>query len=196
MPMSALIAVTGLLTVAAITPGPNNLMVLRAAARGGVFAAVPAISGILLGGLALLLLALAGAAFASEPRLRLLITLGGGGYLIWLGYRIAFHRNESAATQSRAALPTSMLKLAGFQFLNPKSWVMVLTTVAAVAPLTAVRTLSLFALFIAVPLVCLSLWAVLGHTIVDRMASPTFRRRFDRTMGLLLIASAVWLLLA
>ena len=52
--MYRLFAVCGLLCVAAITPGPNNLVVLRASSQGGIRAALPAIAGIVLGGLLLL----------------------------------------------------------------------------------------------------------------------------------------------
>lgn len=43
--MTSLAPAIGLMLVAAITPGPNNLEVLRAAASGGMPAAIPAIAG-------------------------------------------------------------------------------------------------------------------------------------------------------
>ncbi len=39
--MDALFAITGFVTVAAVTPGPNNFIVMGAAARGGFGAATP-----------------------------------------------------------------------------------------------------------------------------------------------------------
>ena len=85
--MDALIGVAGLVAVAAITPGPNNLVVMRTAAHSGFMGALPAIAGIVAGGLAMLLLVIAGVGvlFAAEPRLYSLITVGGGVYLCWLG---------------------------------------------------------------------------------------------------------------
>ena len=55
--MQALIASATLVFAAAITPGPNNFLVLRIALENGVRAALPAIAGVVLGGLAMLALA-------------------------------------------------------------------------------------------------------------------------------------------
>lgn len=52
--MTSLLAIAGLLFVAAGTPGPNNLVVMRTAAAAGFIGALPAVGGVVLGGLALL----------------------------------------------------------------------------------------------------------------------------------------------
>jgi threonine/homoserine/homoserine lactone efflux protein len=85
--MTAFLGVVGLVTLAAITPGPNNLIVLRAAARDGLAGAMPAIAGIVTGGLAVLAIAViaATAALATEPFLHVVVGLAGAGYLAWLG---------------------------------------------------------------------------------------------------------------
>ena len=44
--MEALISIVGLITVGAITPGPNNLVVMQTAARRGFVGALPDIAGI------------------------------------------------------------------------------------------------------------------------------------------------------
>jgi hypothetical protein len=46
--------VTGVLVIAAITPGPNNFMVMEASARGGAAAAGSVVLGVVLGSLGLL----------------------------------------------------------------------------------------------------------------------------------------------
>ena len=64
--MNPLLPAAALILVAAITPGPNNLVVMHAAAQRGLRAALPPITGIVLGSLALYAVALAGG--AKEPR--------------------------------------------------------------------------------------------------------------------------------
>src|SRR5690606_38853453 len=83
---NSLAAAAGLLLIAALSPGPNNLVVLRAAAHGGLSAAWPAIGGIVLGGLALLGLVLAGpgSTFAHWPPLRTVVAIAGAAYLCWM----------------------------------------------------------------------------------------------------------------
>jgi threonine/homoserine/homoserine lactone efflux protein len=188
--MSSLLAVTVIVLVAAITPGPNNLVVLRAAARGGAGAAIPAIVGVVTGGLVLLAVvaAGAGAVFASEPGLRIAVTIGGCSYLSWLGLRLI----RRAGSELASAGPEGALALFGFQFLNPKAWMMVLTTSAAAADLARWQ---LAAVFVIVPVACLALWAACGAAFTRYLARPIAAARFDRVMGALLVGSAIGLAL-
>lgn len=199
--MNALIGAVGLITLAAITPGPNNLVVMRAAVRSGFTGAMPAIAGIVAGGLAMLLLVMAGAGvlFAAEPHLYAVITYGGGAYLCWLGavlVRDGFANPDRHVTTPARALPASVVGMFGFQFLNPKSWVMVLTVTAAVRG-TGEGTqafLVLATLFTVIPALCLTLWCAFGvlmRTYPDRRV----HRWLDTTMGVLLIMSALLLVL-
>ncbi len=189
--MNALIPVAGLVVVAAITPGPNNLVVLRAAARSGVVAAIPPIAGIVTGGLALLGLvaAGAGAALAAEPRLQTVMALSGCLYLSWLGLRLVARASPPArpgASSGRPA-PAGALALFGFQFVNPKGWMMVLTATAA----PGVAFWQLAALFAIIPPVCLTLWSASGAALSGPLGRPRVAAWFDRAMGILLLACAI-----
>jgi threonine/homoserine/homoserine lactone efflux protein len=198
--MDHLIALAGLLCVAAITPGPNNLVILRAAGHAGLRAALPALLGIVLGGLLLLTVTAlgAGTAFAAHPGLRWWIGAIGSLYLVWLGVALlagslAPRRNGTAAVEP--VLPAGTLGLLGFQFLNPKGWVMVLTALATL-PTTGLHDyLSLAGLFVLIPTLCLLLWASLGAWLARWLARPLIRRVVDAVMGALLIACAGLLLL-
>ena len=93
----------------------------------GILGTLPAVAGVVLGGLGLLAVAAAGSAvvFSTVPGFRRALALGGCLYLAWLGLRLIAgsfrgHSNEA----DTAWLPAGMLGLAGFQFLNPKSWVL------------------------------------------------------------------------
>ena len=198
--MDRLLALSGLLCVAAITPGPNNLVVLRAAARAGVRGAMPAILGIVLGGLSLLAVMLlgAGAVFAAHPLLRQWIGASGSLYLVWLGLSLCAGgigppKNGTASLQP--TLPAGTLGLIGFQFLNPKSWVMVLTALAALPAHAPRDYLPLAGLFVLIPAFCLLLWAALGARLARWLARPAVRRGTDIVMGALLVACAGLLLI-
>jgi threonine/homoserine/homoserine lactone efflux protein len=196
-----MLSAAGLITVAAITPGPNNLVVMRAAAQAGFVAAMPAVGGILAGGLVMLLLAMAGggAVFAAEPRLIAVIAIAGAAYLCWLGASLVIGSAGAQGTDratSSQALPTGAGALFGFQFLNPKSWVMVLTVTAAMGADGSRVLLPLLLLFTVIPALCLTLWSALGVWISNRLSRPHSRAWLDRVMGLLLIASALLLVFA
>jgi len=94
-----------------------------------------------------------------------------------------------------ATLPAGTLGLIGFQFLNPKSWVIVLTVLAAM-PSTGLRDyLPLAGLFVLIPTLCLLLWAALGAWLARWLVRPTIRRAVDIAMGALLVACAFLLLI-
>lgn len=185
---------TGLfLLVAAISPGPNNLVVMRAAARNGWTAALPAAVGVIAGGLVLLVLVTVGAgrAFSAWPWLRAMIEIGGALYLIWLGVRLIAAAGRDAGSMT---LPAGLAGLFGFQFLNPKGWVMVLTVVAALPTTGATDALLRLApLFICIPAACLLLWAGLGSALASCLTRPVVRQWTDRALGALLILAALLL---
>lgn len=197
--MNHLLTLASLLCVAAITPGANNLLVLRVAGQQGMRGALPAIAGIVLGGLLLLAVAALGASnvFAAYPSLQRRVGLMGALYLAWLGIALFIHaitarRVDSSTTEH--VPPMSIFGLIGFQFLNPKSWVMVLTTLAT-TPVTGLQGyLPFAALFVLIPMSCLLLWTALGAWLARWLVRPIVRRGVDAVMGVLLAACAIPLL--
>lgn len=198
--MYRLFAVCGLLCVAAITPGPNNLVVLRASSQAGFRAALPAITGIVLGGLLLLTVMTLGAGplFMAQPSWRRGVGAVGAIYLAWLGaslFRAGIAPRPVQTTAASLPLPVGMPELIGFQFLNPKSWVMVLTVLAALPANEPRDYLALVALFVLIPIPCLLLWAALGAALARWLARPSIRRGVDGVMGALLVGCAGLLLI-
>jgi threonine/homoserine/homoserine lactone efflux protein len=201
MSLELIAGVGTLVGVGAITPGPNNIAVMNAAARAGVRGALPAIAGIVLGSLGLLLLVAtgAGAMLDAHPGWHTLLTVSGCLYLGYLGARLIASGTAdqgSTSDRPRAKPRDEVIGLFGFQFLNPKSWALVVTATSAaqvsVAQLADLAWLA--AIFVSIPTLCLTLWSLLGAAFTERLAQPTFRARFDRTMGSLLVASAALLL--
>ena len=193
--MTTLVALGTSIFVAAITPGPNNLAVLNAAADRGFAGAGCTIAGVLLGSLALLALALSGAGvlFAAQPRLRDGVGFVGCAYLGWLGATMIVQSLRQRPRKTHALTPSGILPLVGLQFVNPKAWTMVLTAVAAARgvmdPVAAALVLA--ALFLAIPAVCLTAWAWFGLRVVPHLHQRATRVWFDRLMGVLLVGSAV-----
>ena len=199
--MSTLLPIIGLVTVAAFTPGPNNFIVMDAAARDGVAGAVRTIVGVVIGMFVLLVLVWAGAAaaFDAEPRLRIGLTIAGATYLAWMGGTRVWRtfRAPSAGDGSAGGLPATFLGIAAFQLMNPKGWVMITTATAAISAIgTGLGTFATLAAMVAmIPITALTVWALAGAAIASWLKSPGARRWFDRVMGGLLVASAGLLLI-
>jgi threonine/homoserine/homoserine lactone efflux protein len=185
--MSTWLAVAGFVTVAAITPGPNNTFVLRAATRG--FAtALPAIAGIVFGGLVMLGIAAAGVGtiFATVPRLQLATAIAGAVYLAWLGVKII----RAAGAPPTGSPSVGLARMFVFQFLNPKGWMLVTVPLAASDGLALWQLALVLAI---IPALCLAIWAAFGAALAHHLASRRNAARFDRVTGGLLIGSAVLL---
>jgi len=194
--MQPLVTIVGLLVIAAVTPGPNNIVVMDLAARRGVTAALPAIGGVVAGGTAALLLAHfgLGAVLATHPRVAGYATALGAAYLGWLGARLFLRAPRPDETSNSLIPHGSFGALAAFQLCNPKCWVLVIAVSSAAArgavPLAFVLTAFVFA-----SAACLSLWAALGREMSRLLARPRLARRFNQVLGLALVASAGAMLL-
>ncbi len=185
--MSSVLPVLGALVAAAITPGPNNLIVMEAGARGGIAAACAAILGVLSGSLVLLVLVWFGLDTLIEamPILASVLTLAGGAYLAWLGLSLLLRHRSST---SHKALPSTLLGVATFQLLNPKAWMLIATAVAAISDVGGLLVLSI--LVVLVTSTCLSLWALAGAVAAQLLQKPRARDVFERSMGAVLALSA------
>lgn len=189
--MSAVAGLAGLVAIAAVTPGPNNFIVLRAASRAGLRGAWPAIAGVVLGGLVVLAVALAAsdAAFAAAPGLHTVVGVAGCAYLAWLGLGLIRHAGRPSEEPARGLPAVSVPGLFAFQFLNPKSWVMVMTVIGAVPAGAPVWPLA--GVFTVIPATCLTLWAIAGAAMARALARPRVAAWVDRGMGALLVALAL-----
>jgi threonine/homoserine/homoserine lactone efflux protein len=201
--LSAYISLIGLILVSVITPGPNNLLILRIGSVGGVRSALPAVAGIVAGGLVMLEVGQIGVAatVSRYPAIRSGISACGAMYLIGLGALMMYRsvRAESSEAFRVPADPQSTWGLFTFQFFNPKAWVLILT-VSSISDcmLSCNRRadqVMLAMLFIVIPSVCLLAWAGLGQAAARLLQRNASRMAFNFLMGLLLAASAAQLLL-
>lgn len=138
----AVLSVTGAITLGAMSPGPSFVMVARTALaisrRDGIAAAL----GMGVGGALFALAALLGLhlVLASVPALYAAVKLFGGGYLIYLGWRIwgsagvPLAALESGAAERPSAWWRSLLLGLATQLSNPKTAVVYASVFIALLP--------------------------------------------------------------
>jgi threonine/homoserine/homoserine lactone efflux protein len=179
--------------VMSITPGPNNVMVTASGAAFGYRATLPHVLGIGLGaGLQMVLVALGvGLVFQRFPLLHTVLASVGAAYLVYLAWRLL---SAGAVAETDARRPFTIWQAILFQAINPKAWVMAITTAAVFLPrdtpfwqLVAV----VGGIFIAVNIPCVSVWALFGSSVRYLLLQPTYRRVFNLTMSFLLVLTAV-----
>jgi threonine/homoserine/homoserine lactone efflux protein len=130
------------------------------------------------------------------PALRMALLVAGCIYLLALGIGLIVRPDVSNTPErSHRRLPEGFWGLFLFQFLNPKGWVLLVTAASAMsAPSGVAAYAQIAALFVVISLTCLSLWAALGRVFAVVQKGGVGAIWFERTMGCLLIGSAVLLL--
>lgn len=179
--------------VSSITPGPNNLMLLSSGVNFGVRRTWPHALGVV-GGCFVMWCATGlgvAAVFLAWPAAELLLRVVGGGYLLYLAWRLA-GAGAVKTRQPSAPQPLGPLGAAMFQWVNPKAWMMALTTFSAYAlgqaPLDVLMT-SVVACLVMLPSV--SVWVLGGHSLGGWLATPSRARAFNVIMAALLLLTMV-----
>ncbi|MGE8149935.1 LysE family translocator [Pseudomonas vancouverensis] len=180
--------------VAAITPGPTNILVLSNSARFGLSAALPIIFGACASAASLVLLVGvgAGSSLTRWPALQSLMQWLGVAWLSYLAWQI-FRAPVSVISARDQASRLGLLGAASLQWINPKTWMMALAVVSVFAGAGEDRfkhVLYLSLAFFLISLPCLGAWALLGAGSSRWLRSPLAMQRFNRGMALLLLGSA------
>jgi threonine/homoserine/homoserine lactone efflux protein len=183
--------------VMSITPGPNNVMLTASGANFGFRKTIPHILGIVAGFSVVLFGVCAGldVVFTRWPAIQSVLRWVGAAYLVYLGWRI-LRSGEAQDAQSRK--PLTALEAAGFQFLNPKAWMMTLTAAAMFLPreLGVLTASSYMVGIMAVTnLPCITVWALFGSSMRGFLARPAGRMTFNIVLALALVATGIAMVL-
>ena len=192
MTFDLLLAFVAFAFVTAVTPGPNNVMMLASGVNFGFVRSIPHILGIAFG-MTVLVAAVGvglGGLFRAYPVFYDVLRLVGAAYLLYLAWRIAW---SGAPTKSGGAgdRPLGFLGAAAFQWVNPKAWVMALGAVTAYVPLDGYfrNVLVVAAVFGLVAAPSVGVWAGFGTGLRRFLGSPGRVRAFNVAMALLLVLS-------
>jgi threonine/homoserine/homoserine lactone efflux protein len=190
--MNDLATISLLLVAGFITPGPNNVIVMSSAARGGIIRAIPslAIVSVMSGAMVGLAAYVARSLFSSQAAVAAL-TLSGSLLLMLLAAK-SFREAGSEWTQTQA-IPKSLAGLVVLQLVNPKGWIMT-TTVAAAAQSRDISLGLVAPLSVLISGTCLAIWAGFGSVISRRLSTGRSQIIFDRLMASVLFATALGML--
>lgn len=184
--------------VASVTPGPNNLMLLASGANFGFVRTIPHALGIS-AGFFVLLMAIGlglGALLTAFPALHLALKIAGAAYMVYLAYRLAGSRSLGDS-DTASARPMTALQAALFQWVNPKAWVMGITSMAIFTDPNRpfMSALAVALMFAAVNLPSISVWTAFGVGLRRFLADPVRLKWFNIVMAALLVLS-LWPMIA
>ncbi|MDF2077684.1 LysE family translocator [Ectopseudomonas mendocina] len=181
-------------SVASITPGPTNLLILGSAARFGLSIALAiAVGASLSASLMLLVVGLGlGELLAHAPLLQTTMSWAGAAWISWMAYKLM--RADAAGLDEHGVdRRQGFVQGAGLQLINPKTWLMTVSVTAIFldgqATFGAVASYATLFLLVSTP--CLLVWGLLGIGSARLLRRPARLLLFNRCMALLLLAS-VW----
>jgi threonine/homoserine/homoserine lactone efflux protein len=178
-----------------ITPGPVNVVALGAGTRYGLRASLRHVTGATVGFVLLLLLIGLGLheLLAQWPWLTRAIRWAGVAFLLYVAWRLAVDRGE-IDTGADARGP-SLWVGAALQWLSPKAW---LASVAGMGAYAASGEKALVwqfaAIYFVVCYLSIACWAWAGASLRHALRKPAHVRLVNRSMAVLLAASALYLL--
>jgi threonine/homoserine/homoserine lactone efflux protein len=180
--------------VAAITPGPSNLLLTSTGAAVGVLRGLPCLWGVVAGmGLLMFVVAFGlGSLVLGSPLILGAIKWGGAGFLLWLAWKVTT-AGRSEATGGSGFV--GFWKAAAFQWVNPKSWLVsasaVGTYLQAEAGGALAQSLSFALLFVLAALPSCFVWLAFGGAVQRLLRTERAARIFNGAMGLLLAGSVL-----
>jgi threonine/homoserine/homoserine lactone efflux protein len=197
LPIELLFAIASFALVTCATPGPNNIMLTASGANFGFVKTLPHIAGIL-AGVALLHLCIGlglGVLFQQFPIVQQSLKVAGSVYLLWLAFKL-LQFNYVDDGGEREAKPFSFMQALGFQYINPKAWVMVISANASFSSSGDQYWLSIGFITLIYALVgapSIMIWAAFGQMVRRYLRKPTFLRFFNITMAALTAACVVFI---
>jgi len=183
--------------VAAVTPGPSNIMLTAAGAQAGILRGIPCLLGVTTGmGVMMFLVPLGlGSLVVDRPGLLRALHWGGAAFLLWLSWKIA---TSSGGLDVAGGKPVGYLGAAVFQWVNPKSWLVSAsaagTFLSAGAASPVGQAAALGGLFVLAALPSGFLWLAFGAAVQRVLHDRRRLRIFNVSMGVLLALSVVLIL--
>ena len=179
----------------AMTPGPNNFMLLSSGLTFGYKKTLAHILGVIVG-FPVMIVAVGlglGTVFEMYPVLYDILKVVGIAYLLWMAWKIATS-SSSMGSDDEVKKPFTLLQAMLFQWLNPKAWVMLITAMGSF--ITSKEHAFLQVLFIAFTYLCIgflstNFWALGGVYLQKLLSNANKVMMFNRVMAVLIVLSVV-----
>jgi len=205
MNTALLVSMTGFAFVSAITPGPNNILLMSSGALFGWQRSLPHLAGILLGFAILMSSAVfgLGSVVAQWPWLVTVVRIIGAAWLAWMSLRYfgaALQGPRPTAESSPAPIsrPFRFIEAVLFQWVNPKALILVISAAGAyiaVADSLVQRAMIIVGIFFVAGLISGSLWMIAGDALNRHMSSGRSAKYVNFAMGALILLTALYILL-
>lgn len=194
MPPEQAIAFLVFAFVAAVTPGPSNILLTVAGANAGIVRGLPCLFGVA-GGMGLMMFLVAfglGSLILGSPAVLQALKWCGAAFLLWLSWKIAT-AGRGGSSEDRGAV--GFLAAAAFQWINPKSWLVSAsatgTYLQAGSGTALSQSLAFGLLFVLAAAPSGLTWLTFGAALQRLLRNDFALRAFNIAMGAVLASSAL-----
>ena len=205
MDTALFLSLIGFAFVASVTPGPNNLLLMSSGALFGWRRTVPHLAGIQIGFACLMTAAVFGLGQLVDgwPWLIGIVRILGATWLAWLSWRF-FHaamapaRPEQRMETAPISRPFRFHEALLFQWVNPKGIIAALSSAGAyiaIAEEAWLRAIILAGVFFTTGLIACATWTVAGNALNRYLSSGPSATWSNAGMGVLILATAGYILL-
>lgn len=183
--------------VAAVTPGPANMLLTATGAQAGVLRGLPCAFGVSAGMGSMMFLSaygLGSLVLAHAPVL-MAVKVCGAAFLLWLAWKVA---TSGPAGEGRSTEPVGFFGAAALQWVNPKAWLVSAGAVAAyLSPeggSAAVQSAFFALVFMSAAFPSNLIWLAFGAAAQRLLGDDRRRRAFNIAMGSALALSVAAIL--
>ena len=183
--------------IAAITPGPNNIILSTNAVNHGFRKTIPLIMGVFFGFLSVLTLCLLGIGevYRSFPAIALIIKIVAVCFLTYLSYKIFISSSFSDENKTRQF---SFKDIYFFQIINPKAVTVSMSSSAIFIQnkfTYEIEFLLIFLCFVISTSTSAIIWAAIGHSFRNYLNDTRKIIIFNRIMAVLLMSCIFFIIL-
>ena len=183
--------------VAAVTPGPSNIILTSTGANIGVLRGLPCLCGVVVGMGTIVFIAAFGfgSVVVEHPMILHALKFCGISFLIWLSWKIATAKRSNTATGTKFL---GFWGAAAFQWVNPKSWIVSVSAVGAyLSPdenSALIQSMYFGILFVIAAIPSCFIWLAFGATIQCALHTEHSEKMFNLTIGMVLAGSTLLIL--
>ncbi|MBT5031418.1 MAG: LysE family translocator [Proteobacteria bacterium] len=184
--------------VTAITPGPNNFLLLSSGLHFGWRRSLPHVFGIIVGvSIVLIVMGLGlGQYLEANPAVHQLIRWPGVAVILYFAWKII--TSTSLETSAKRYRPFTFVEACLFQWINPKALIIMLTMISAYttpeysvySQLTVMVLISTVAATVAT-----TSWVMIGVNLHQLLKNPKHLKVFNICMGLALVIAVLPIIL-
>jgi threonine/homoserine/homoserine lactone efflux protein len=176
-----------------ITPGPNNIFLLSSGLNFGYKKTIPTILGVMFGfSIMIVFVGLGlGVVIQTYPYILDIIKFVGILYLFYLAYKIAISTTDIKDT-THSNKPFTFVQIVVFQWINPKAWIMSITTLSIYINdinNSTKEVITIAIVYLVVSLISTNIWALGGVFLQNILKNKKHLKLFNILMAILIVSS-------